>query len=525
MTRGLTTAYVLFLGLLAVTLPVCVALYLAHQGTIDEESERSLAITAEVLRRASATADQALEAHRRLGALGTNDPCSEANLSLLREMDLSSSYLQVMGHVADGRLMCSSLGHHGSGLELGPVDYVSTRGAAVRAAVNLGLGTDKPFVVLEMDGLATAVHPETLVDIFVDRPGVSLGLYGHSAGRMLSSRGEFNPRWLTRLGDQDRVRHFDGRHLLTLQRSQEHDLSAYVAVPVDSLRSRLRDLMLVMVPIGVLCGVALWFAILKLAHHRSSLPALLRSALKRRDFVLHYQPIVDLETRKTIGVEALLRWPGKARSVLGPEVFIPAAEACGLIGQFTAYVIARAAEDMPRILAANPDLYVSINLAATDLHTDAVIEPLARLVQSSGIQPGNLMIEATEHTFLDPTAAKRTVAQIRELGIRVAIDDFGTGYSSLSHLHHLQADFLKVDKVFVEAVGTDSVTNHVAMHILKMADSLQMQVIGEGVESELQARFLQSHGVRLAQGWLFCRALPIEQLLQRLHAERSPPTA
>ncbi|MDI1253099.1 EAL domain-containing protein [Thermomonas sp.] len=131
-----------------------------------------------------------------------------------------------------------------------------------------------------------------------------------------------------------------------------------------------------------------------------------------------------------------------------------------------------------------------------------------------GISAASLMVEMTEHSFLDAERASQAVKAIRALGIRVAIDDFDTGFSNLSHLAKLKTDCLKIDKVFIEAIGTDAPTSEVALHIIHMAESLGLTVIGEGIETEAQAQFLLEYGVGYGQGWLYARAVPMAELLR-----------
>ncbi len=126
----------------------------------------------------------------------------------------------------------------------------------------------------------------------------------------------------------------------------------------------------------------------------------------------------------------------------------------------------------------------------------------------------NIVVEVTESSFVDPASANRTIARIHALGIRVAIDDFGTGFSGLSQLTQLRADCLKIDKIFVDAIGTGSVTSEVVLHIIAMARSLKLTLISEGVETHAQAEFLRQHGVAFAQGWLFGKAQPLDELLR-----------
>jgi sensor c-di-GMP phosphodiesterase-like protein len=513
MRRKATIRVVLAVAIIGIALPVLAALYLAHRQSMDSEIELANAMTREILRRSDQAGTQAIEALQRIESASEPLSCSDRGLALMRDIDMESSYLQAVGLVSNGRLMCSSFGDHGDGIALGPVDYVSALGAEVRTSVALGPASEKRFIVLQKGTAAAAIHPEELIDTFVDRREIALGVYGASGGKRLSSRGFFDSRWITRLNGAASIVFFDGNYLVSMKRSTRFDTVAYVAVPVANLRARLMVFARVIVPIALILAAGLSFGIVKLARLRASLPAELRAALKRCEFELHYQPIVDLQTRCIVGIEALLRWPNRDGPLLRPDLFIPVAEECGLIEQFTRYVLERVANDAPRLLAICPDTYVSINLSSTDLHSEAIVASLQTLLQTPGIQPRNVLVEATEHSFLDPERALQVVARIRELGIRVAIDDFGTGYSSLSQLTRLPTDYLKIDKVFVDAIGTDSATSQVALHIIRIAESLGLKIIGEGVETEVQARFLGEHGVQFAQGWLFHEAMPIEQLL------------
>lgn len=393
----------------------------------------------------------------------------------------------------------------------------------MRPAVDLGLGSSKRLLILERNGYAAALHPETLVDIFLDEPETSLGVFGRSSGWVFSQRGDFDPSKSKRLLKISGDVHFDGNFLIAVQQSATMDFSAYAAIPVAHLRGQLRTWIWLLLPIGILVGLGMAAVCVYVVRQRSSLPSVLRAALEQREFVLNYQPIVDLQSRRIVGAEALLRWPFSDGTSVRADVFIPAAEACGVITQITAYVLRQVATDVLCLLKELPGGYVSINLSSSDLHGEAVVDGLRRLLQTPGISAQNIMVEATEHSLVDPRRASDVVSQIRALGIRVAIDDFGTGYSSLSYLTNLQTDCLKIDRTFVETVGTESVTSQVALHIIQMAQSLGLQIIAEGVETEVQANFLRENGVTLAQGWLFGRAMPMDQLLEQLGREGQTP--
>ena len=520
MRRKFTVWVVLSVAIIGIGLPIFAALFLAHQQSMDAEIELANSMTGEILRRSDEAGLQGIQALRRIEADGQPLSCSEHGLALMRDIDLESSYLQSVGVVVDGRLLCSSFGRHGQGIELGEVDYVSTIGTQIRLSVDLGLASGRHFMIMQKGAAAAALQPEELINTFVDHKEIALGVFGASGRKRISSRGFFDPRWIDRLGGATSAVFFDGSHLVTMKRSASFDTVAYVAVPVANLRARLMAFVRVLVPLALVLAAALSFGIVRLAQQRASLPSQLRAALKRAEFELHYQPIVELKTQRVVGVEALLRWPNRDGPRLRPDLFIPVAEDCGLIQQFTRYVLERVAIDTPRLLAIDPGIYVSVNLSSTDLHSEATVSMLRKLLQTSGIEAENIVVETTEHSFLDLDRAQQIIAEIRNMGIRVAIDDFGTGYSSLSQLTSLPTDYLKIDKVFIDTVGTDSATSQVALHIIHIAESLGLKIIAEGVETDAQARFLGEHNVPFAQGWLFHQAMPLGEVLDmmRRHA-------
>lgn len=533
MRKRVVVRVALAVALIGVALPLLAALYLAHRQSMDSEIELANTMAAEILRRADDAGNQGLHALQRIASDGQPLSCSEHSLALMRDIDLESSYLQVVGFVVDGRLICSSFGQLGQGIDLGPVDYVSTLETRIRTSVNIGTGAERRFIVAQKGEVAAAINPQDLIDIFVDRAEVALGVYGASGEKRLSSRGFFDPRWITRSRGSASTTFFDGSYLVSTKRSASFDTVAYVALPAAKLRQRMIAFARVLVPIALILSAALSFGIIRLAQRQASLPAEIRTALKRREFELHYQPIVALQTRRIVGFEALLRWPNRNGPRLRPDLFVPVAEDCGLIHDLTRYVLDCIAIQAPQLIADHPHAYVSINLSSADLQSEQIITLLQKLLKTPGIEPRHIVVEATEHTLLDPERGPQIVARIRALGIRVAIDDFGTGYSNLSQLTTMRADFLKIDKVFVDTVGTDSPTSQVALHIIRIAETLGLEIIGEGVETEVQAQFLVTHGVQNAQGWLFHEAMPVEQLLvllgchapNRQTAEQATPPA
>ena len=514
MRKSIATMLALAMSSAAIIVPIVAALYLAHRQSMMEASGQALSLASDVLHRADAAGGQAIAAYQRLRKTGVPGDCTEATRLRLRQVMMNYSSLEAVGYVAHDRIVCSAIGPSGDGVDMGPPSYVSPEGTRVHLAANIG--GDRAFVVLEAAGFAVAIYPETFIEVSTGTPDLSLGVYGRSARSLWAHRGPVDPAWLTRLHRAGQAVFFDGKHLVAIKASKRFDLAAYAAIPLTDLTSRLRSFLIILLPIGLILGAALAVMILFLARQRTSWPAVLRSALKRKEFVLHYQPIVELATGQMVGVEALLRWPANKEGGMRPALFIQAAEDCGLIQRFTEYVLAQVAIDGPRFFAEHPGASISINLSSMDLRTGEVLVWLRRVLGTPGIAPYNLAVEVTEHSFLDPTSASKVIGEIRDLGVRVAIDDFGTGFSSLSHLTRLRADYLKIDKVFIDAIGTDSVTSQVALHIIQMAKSLNLTVISEGVETQAQADFLREHGVLYAQGWLFSKAQPLDDLLQRV---------
>jgi len=243
--------------------------------------------------------------------------------------------------------------------------------------------------------------------------------------------------------------------------------------------------------------------------------AVLRAAAHRREFFVEYQPIVELKSKRWVGAEALVRW-NRSGEVIQPNEFIPTAEASGVITLITEQVAEIVAADLPRMLKLDPNFEIALNLSVVDLQSERTIEVLEKLVRESGARPANFEIEATERNLLQGAKANELLVRIRAMGISVAIDDFGTGYSSLAYLETLGIDTLKIDKAFVETIGTSGPTSQVVLHIIEMAHSLHLNLVAEGVETEAQAEFLEAQGVLYAQGWLFAKSMPVTALCESM---------
>ena len=508
----------ILVGTLAIGAPILIAVEESREQGFEVETDRVMSYAKDVLYRSDSTADQVARAVSKLQEVPTRKACSEASIAVMREVDLTSSYIQAFGHVVGDRLVCSSLGREP--LQLGPVDVVSARGPTIRTNVRFPFAANNTFMVIEQDGFGAVIHKDLPIDTTTHERDVALAIFSLEHPTPLSARGKINPQWLVRLGDRDEVAFSDGSHIVAVAKSKRYLTAAVAAMPVAYLQARTYEVAQRLVPIGVIAGIVLTLTIVQLAKIQLALPAAIRSGLKRNEFYLLYQPIVDLGTRKWVGVEALIRWRRAADGTVGPDVFIPIAEQTGLIRRITARVLQLAVADIGDVFRQHPGFHLAFNLSQADLHSADTPRLLANFMHRTGAKPCNVIIEATERGFLQVEVAREITDAIRAQGIGIAIDDFGTGYSGLSYLQSFDVDYLKIDKSFVEAIGTEAATSDVVSHIIEMAKSLQLEMIAEGVETEAQAQYLRDRGVRYAQGWLFGRPIPFTEVASHLQTNR-----
>ena len=240
------------------------------------------------------------------------------------------------------------------------------------------------------------------------------------------------------------------------------------------------------------------------AWQRLEIETDLRHALDRGEFVLHYQPIVDLASGRIEELEALIRWQHPKRGIVAPDAFIPIAEETGLIVPIGRWVLEQACEDLRAW--GKDDLVVSVNLAARQFQDPQLLSEVARVLAQTGITPRQLKLEITESAAMHAAAATQTtLRQLKALGVGLAIDDFGTGYSALSYLKRFSVDTLKVDRSFVNGIGHNTDDTAIVSAILALARTMGLEVTAEGVETADQREHLRVLGCNRGQGYYFAR--------------------
>jgi len=246
------------------------------------------------------------------------------------------------------------------------------------------------------------------------------------------------------------------------------------------------------------------------ADAAASIEARLKRALARGGLVLHYQPVIDMQSRRLTGVEALLRLIGDNGEIIGPERFISIAESAGLIGQIGEWVAAEACRQHTAWRRQGlPSVTIAINVSPLQFRQRGFAMTLTDIILDSAVEPACIEIEVTESTLMDSMEDAVTILKnIRAAGIRIALDDFGTGYSSLSHLSHLPLDKLKVDQSFVRRLESDRASRAITGAIITLGRTLNLKVVGEGIESEETLAYLRQNGCNQAQGFYISKPLP-----------------
>ncbi len=533
--RGGIAAFLACVLLIAALLPAVISFVLAQRNQREERTERlnvfadaALAHAEHVTRELSAALADANTntANTDTDTRRTGDaPCSPANLKQLRQIARNHPLVRDAGaYDTDNHWQCSALlgavtANTAESLTLPPPDWRGPDGLVAWFHL-AGLPGGRESLVLGRAGYYIAADPAAFVNDIdetsaatVSSPragnhadGRTLGVINTEARRVIANTPSGDPTKILAQLRAPASRTWLGENPYVIRRSSTLPIAVVAGAGRQGLLRRLRTLPWFALGAGALAGLAVsaWLGLFMV--RRLSPLGQLNDAVRRHQFIVAYQPIVDLATRQCIGAEALVRWKHQNR-IVRPDHFIPLAEHRGLIQAITDQILDTILLELGEFLSRYGELYVSINLSAPDLVTPRFLDRLTGTLAGARILPQQIRIEATERCFLDAAAAKETIQAFRDAGHPVYIDDFGTGYSSLSHLQNFQVDALKIDKSFIDTVGQDAASSSVASHIIDMAKTLRVQVIAEGIEREEQASYLQSRGACFGQGWLFSEPL------------------
>jgi len=492
-----------------VVVPIAVALVCAQQLSLHDQRNRAEIMAGVVLNRTAMTTEQLNSAFQRMSVFDAAHACSPEAVTLMRQIDLSSSLLQGVGYIEGNTLKCSSLGDNRP-VDAGPYDYVSATQTYFRRQRDLGIAPGALLLlVTAKSGYTALVHPALIFSLNDAAQDLPSGVVSYSTREDIinSGRQTFDWHGVDLPANQHGGTLTMGNQIVGWERSPVWDHFTYAAIPVAAVASEFDTLARIFVPTGIAMGIfALWLT-RRFVANRASLPALLRAGLKRDEILTVYQPIVDMRTGRWVGAEVLARWRRPGGEWVPPDVFVQIAERHGLVSQLTQRVIARSCAEFGGFAQAHEAFFISINISSADLRDPDFCPTLAATCATRGIAHERVHLEITERTEVDPELEAATIATLRGMGFKVGIDDFGIGYSNLAYLDLLQLDYLKIDRAFVAGLSRGQIGTEIVDHIIELAAGRGLQLIAEGVEREEQRAELISRGVTLAQGWLFGRPM------------------
>ena len=451
--------------------------------------------------------------------------CSDAERDYFRRLIFQSEYLKDGGRIQDGKIQCSTtLGRVDPPLALSKPDFSQRDGTMVyrnappfrvgdMTVISLQSGSSyivfSPYILMHLG--TTPMHYTITV---IDAPS-------RQSGRLLGEQPSARADILTRDGDTRR-----GNILYATRCSIRffNCITTYISVS-EALGADFRQFTGYIV-VGGLAGSFFGLVVSLIYRRNRSMEQQLLRAIREDRLSMVYQPIVDLTSRRIVGAEALVRWTDDDNFAVGPDVFVKLMEERGYAGAITRLVVRHVLRDFAATLRSMPSFRLNINIAAADLSDSEFLPMLGRSVDEAGIPPAGLGIEITESSTARHQIAMDTIHQLRQRGHCVYIDDFGTGYSNLAYLHDLAVDAIKIDKAFTSAIGTEAVTVSILPQILAMAEALALQVVVEGVETELQASYFAAAAQPiLGQGWLFGHPVPSKEFHLLLTADGKTTSA
>jgi sensor c-di-GMP phosphodiesterase-like protein len=507
-------------GMFAAVLPVA-AIHHGLTGYVGRQAAEEVRLAAQrTVARAEWRIGQAIAALAEIGRSGLTS-CADLDADAVRRAVMTTTPIKEIAVIdATGAAPCPQLGVATQTRPLSrELDTADDRAfLAVVRPLDLGSRALRVTWRRAADPLAlVAVIP---ADMFL--PDASSGkAASEPALRVMLAEGTLiaAPDAAHESGDDDAV--------IARNESTRYPLVATAVVARSAMLAEHRDLITVGTIGGgalVVLALALALALALLRGVRGDPPGELERALEANEFVPYYQPIVDLNSGRIVGAEVLMRWRRRDGTLVPPAAFIPQAEASGLILPMTRALMAAARDELSPVLGLRPQVRIGFNLTARHFASEAVVAEVREIFEGSPIRLTQVLLEVTERQPLDDLdMARRVIAALQALGCRVAIDDVGTGHGGLSYMLKLGVDHIKVDKMFVDAIGTERYSRTIIEMLIDLARNMGMEISAEGVETFEQVVYLRRCGIYLAQGYLFAPPLPGPQFRQLL--EMAQPLA
>lgn len=523
MTRddGRSWRKALLIGLAIVAAPILALNGLLAFSTVTSAEREVDDIAAEALKIAEVRLDEAATVLVSLGVSGVND-CSPMNLAAMRASAYRARYVAELTVVdAQGEPVCSGVGVTRVVRRVSP-EHGTLNPDVTLSVVAVGGGEAQRFIRLQWrhsdgTGIRVLVPGEDIFPVFL-RSRLSASFVAEAV--MLDGTPIARKENGSGLGAPQ------GSLLPSVAESassQRYPIRIDIAAPGSAIAQANASLFVYANIAGLVLAVFA-AAIAVLSSRRSGGEAReIAEAIRRREFVPYYQPVIDITSGRLVGCEVMARWLKPDGQILPPGRFIPLAEASGKIFPMTVALMERARDDLGELYAERPTLKLGFNLCAGHFDDVAIVADVERIFTDSPIRMTQLMFEVTERQPLtDIPRARLVIGQLQALGARVALDDVGTGHGGLSYLLKLGVDVMKMDKMFVDAIGTDRYSVAIIDSMVKLADDMNLDLIAEGVETFEQVERLREKGIRMAQGYVFAPPLPASSFRALVEAMAPP---
>ena len=440
------------------------------------------------------------------------DACRVSNVDALRQATFGTAPVKELSIVApDGRTLCTDVGNQPDQRAILASEPLSAGNPTMLEVVRLGSQPEQ-WLRIRRPGTGTGNGLAALIPVALFVPQVSTtgGPLSYQA-RMLTAGGAL----IAETGGVKPGAHRDD--LVTIELSSDrYPLKTTVSASHLSVAANQSDLRsLGTVASGLFAIIILAICVLLPKRERNNPIAEIEQALQAGEFLPYFQPIVDIRSGRLRGAEVLIRWRKPDGSVVPPAAFIPLAESSGLIIEMTRVLMRRVCREVGPVLGARPHLKIGFNLTAQHFANEEIVVDVRKIFKNSLLRLAQIVLEVTERQPIENlTETRRVVAALQGLGVKVAIDDVGTGHSGLSYMLKLGVDIIKIDKMFIDSIGTDRNSNTIIETLIDLAQNMRMDVIAEGVESFEQVLHLRDLGIRAAQGFVFSPPLPLSAFLQ-----------
>jgi len=505
------------LAVLAGVLPPLLFLGYAFRQSLSQVEHELDFVGSGTLVRTESVLDTVGSTLRKVASI-TQGTVDNNTLSTLRQAVFLDRYVQAIGIRRGNTLLCTSERLFEKpepilGANLPPLPALGT--VQVQPPAERGFPTKSLVIVYTFaDGLAIEglINPQLFSEFFdyYARESSSRVFVEFDGNLLLTDFGEDNiatPEKID-LKAVNTIQWINGQ-IVRVTRSDKYPIYTVTAASSSVVRAKMTRSAIEFTLAGIAVSALLSGLVIRLAKRTQSLEADLREAVKFGEIDVHYQPLIDLDSGHCVGAEALMRWHHPRRGMIPAGEFITIAENTGLIVPMTELILKKIAESAGPMMRRDPALHIGINLAPQHFTNTRIVDAVNAITERD-IPASQLIFEITERGLVseENSIARTVMTALTSRGSKLAVDDFGTGYSSLSYLQRFPLDYLKIDKAFVDGIESETTSSGLVDQIIRIANSLGMELIAEGVEQPYQAAYLKAHGVHYAQGWFFGRPMP-----------------